>query len=286
MGSKYVTGLGAALKGTSALFLSMAVVGTASAQEAPIEGEPIVVTGSRIPRPDVESNSPVNVIGGEEIKLAVTNETEQLLNALPQAVAGAGAQSNTGNGSATVNLRGLGTVRTLVLQNGRRIVGASQDGVVDLNMIPPSLVARVEVVTGGASAVYGSDAKAGVVNFVMKDDFEGLEIGGSYGISDEGDAARYNLDMTVGGNFADGRGNIVFHGSYYDRAQVKGAAREHALDYLADAVVDGKPVLVPSGNGVPPQGTIFSPQLVGLTDPYGDSIGTAGSFFAPEGWRA
>jgi len=286
MGSKYVTGLGAALKGTSALFLSMAVVGTASAQEAPIEGEPIVVTGSRIPRPDVESNSPVNVIGGEEIKLAVTNETEQLLNALPQAVAGAGAQSNTGNGSATVNLRGLGTVRTLVLQNGRRIVGASQDGVVDLNMIPPSLVARVEVVTGGASAVYGSDAMAGVVNFVMKDDFEGLEIGGSYGISDEGDAARYNLDMTVGGNFADGRGNIVFHGSYYDRAQVKGAAREHALDYLADAVVDGKPVLVPSGNGVTPQGTIFSPQLVGLTDPYGDTIGTAGIFFAPEGWRA
>jgi len=286
MGTRQVASFGAALKGSSALFLSMAMVSTAVAQEAPGEGEAIVVTGSRIPRPDVESNSPVNVIGSEEIKLSVTAETEQLLNALPQAVAGEGAQSNSGDGSATVNLRGLGTVRTLVLQNGRRIVGASQDGVVDLNMIPPSLVARVEVVTGGASAVYGSDAMAGVVNFVMKDDFEGFEVGGSYGISDEGDAARYNLDMTVGGNFADGRGNIVFHGSYYDRAQVKGAARDHATEYLVDAIVDGKPVLIESGNGVTPQGTIFSPQLVGLTDPYGNTIGTAGIFFAPEGWRA
>ena len=286
MVSENAIGFGAALKGTSALFLSMAVVGTATAQEAPSAGESIVVTGSRIPRPDVESNSPVNVIGEEEIKLSVTSETEQLLNALPQAVAGAGAQSNTGNGSATVNLRGLGTVRTLVLQNGRRIVGASQDGVVDLNMIPPSLVSRIEVVTGGASAVYGSDAMAGVVNFVMRDDFEGFEVGGSYGISDEGDAARYNFDMTAGGNFADGRGNVVFHGSYYNRAQVKGAARDHALDYFADAIIDGKPVLVESGNGVTPQGTIFSPELVGLTDPYGNTIGTAGIFFAPEGWRA
>src|SRR5690606_12835847 len=106
-----------------------------------------------------------------------------------------------------------------------------------------------------------------------KDDFEGFEVGGSYGLSDKGDAERYNLELTVGGNFADGRGNIVFHGSYYDRAMVKGAARKHAVEYFADAVVDGKPVLVPAGNGVTPQGTIFSPQLVGLTDPYGTTIG-------------
>ncbi|QIL68334.1 TonB-dependent receptor plug domain-containing protein [Escherichia coli] len=97
------------------------------------------------------------MIGSEEIRQTGTAETEQLLNALPQAVAGSGAQSNAGNGSATVNLRNLGAARTLVLQNGRRIVGASQDGVVDINMIPPSLIERVEVVTGGASAVYGSD---------------------------------------------------------------------------------------------------------------------------------
>lgn len=288
MGTKGVANIRMGLRGGSALLLSMAMMGPVMAQSSAASDDKadIVITGSRIPRPDIESNSPVNVVGQEEIRLAATSETEQLLNALPQAVSGAGAQSNAGNGSATVNLRNLGTVRTLVLQNGRRVVGASQDGVVDLNMIPPSLVQRVEVVTGGASAVYGSDAMAGVVNFVMKDDFEGLEVGGSYGISDEGDAQRYNFDFTAGGNFADGRGNIVFHGSYYDRAQVRGAARDHATVYLADAIVDGKPTLVPAGNGVTPEGTIFSPQLVGLTDPYGTTIGTAGIFFAPEGWRA
>lgn len=246
----------------------------------------IVITGSRIPRPDVVSNSPVNVIGEEEIRLTGTVETEQLLNALPQAVAGAGAQSNGGNLSATVNLRNLGTVRTLVLQNGRRIVGSSPDGVVDLNMIPPTLVKRVEVVTGGASAVYGSDAMAGVVNFVMKNDFEGFEVGGSYTISERGDASRYNIEATVGGNFADGRGNIVFHGSYYDRAMLKGARRDHASLFLVDAVQNGVGVLVPGGNGVTPQGTIFTPALVGRRDQFGNVIGTAGIFFAPEGWRA
>ena len=288
MGVNRVADIRAGLKGGTALLLSMAAIGAANAQSAPAlaDDEAIVVTGSRIPRPDVESNRPVNVIGQEEIRLTAAVETEQLLNALPQAVAGAGAQSNAGNGSATVNLRNLGTVRTLVLQNGRRIVGASQDGVVDLNMIPPSLISRVEVVTGGASAVYGSDAMAGVVNFVTRDDFEGLEIGGSMGISGKGDAKRYNMEFTAGGNFADGRGNLVFHGSYFDRAQVKGSERAHATVYLADAVVNGQPTLIPSGNGVTPQGTIFSPQLVGLRDPYGNTIGTAGIFFAPEGWRA
>lgn len=288
MGIKRIEDVRVGLKCGTALLLSMATMGAANAQvaSAPAEEEAIVITGSRIARPDVESNSPVAVIGQEEIRLSAAVETEQLLNALPQAVAGSGAQSNAGNGSATVNLRNLGTVRTLVLQNGRRIVGASQDGVVDLNMIPPSLISRVEVMTGGASAVYGSDAMAGVVNFVMKDDFEGFEVGGSTGISGKGDAQRYNLELTVGGNFADGRGNMVFHGSYLDRAQVKGSERAHATVFLADAIVNGEPTLIPSGNGVTPQGTIFSPQLVGLKDPYGNTIGTAGIFFAPEGWRA
>lgn len=291
MGMKRVAIARAALKSGAATLVAMATMSVAHAQTAEVDTaeaaeQEIVITGSRIPRPDVDSNSPVNVIGETEIKLSGTVETEQLLNALPQAVAGAGAQSNSGNGSATVNLRNLGTVRTLVLQNGRRIVGATQDGVVDLNMIPPALVERVEVVTGGASAVYGSDAMAGVVNFVMKDDFEGLETGASYGISDEGDAQRYDLNLTVGGNFADDRGNIVFHGSYFDREQVTGAQRDHATVFLADAVQNGVPVLIPSGNGVTPQGTIFTPALVGRRDQFGNTIGTAGIFFAPEGWRA
>ena len=285
---KRVSAIQIALKGSSALLAVALAMGSASAQTEPAseEGEAIVVTGSRIPRPDVDSNSPVNVIGSEEIRQTATMETEQLLNSLPQAVAGAGSQTNAGNSSATVNLRNLGAQRTLVLQNGRRIIGSSQDGVVDLNMIPPSLIERVEVVTGGASAVYGSDAMAGVVNFVTKTDFQGLEIGAQYGISDEGDAARYNFDLTVGGNFADGRGNMVFNANYYDRAQVKGAARAHATVYKVDAVVGGVGVLIPGGNGVTPQGTIFAPALVGKLDQFGNTIGTAGIYFAPEGWRA
>jgi iron complex outermembrane recepter protein len=122
---------------------------TEDAQEAGAPLEQIVVTGSRIPRPDVVSNSPVNVISLEEIQRSAAVETEQVINALPQVVAGFGAQSNNpGNGTATVDLRNLGTVRTLVLMNGRRVVGSSNDGVVDLNMIPPALIERVEVVRG------------------------------------------------------------------------------------------------------------------------------------------
>lgn len=291
---KYKRGARVAFRGSTAIVAAMLAIGSAQAQtlEAPAEsiatdeGADVVVTGSRIPRPDVESNSPVNVISNEEIKKSAVLETEQLLNALPQAVAGSGAQSNAGNGSATVNLRNLGAVRTLVLQNGRRIIGSSQDGVVDLNMIPPSLIERVEVVTGGASAVYGSDAMAGVVNFVTKTDFQGLEIGGQSGISERGDAARYDLNFTVGGNFDDGRGNIVLSGGYYDRAQVTGAARKHSSLYLVDATQNGVGVLVPGGNGVTPQGTIFGTSLVGLKDQFGNTIGASGIFFAPEGWRA
>jgi iron complex outermembrane recepter protein len=293
-----------ALRGSTALAFATIAGGTALAQEttpgdAPVNvaeavagqsassDDAIVVTGSRIPRPDVVSNSPVNVIGEDEIRLTAATETEQLLNNFPQLSAGFGSQSNNpGNGTATLDLRGLGTVRTLVLQNGRRIVGASENGVVDINMIPASLIQRVEVVTGGASAVYGSDAMAGVVNFVMKNDFEGVELSAQAGITERGDSARYNVDLTVGGNFADGRGNIVFYANYFDRAQTLGAARDHAVVSLIDSVQNGVGVLIPGGNGVTPEGTIFTPGLVGRRDQFGNTIGGTGIFFAPEGWRA
>ncbi len=248
----------------------------------------IVVTGSRIPRADVVSNSPVSVISAEEITRSGSKEIEQIINTMPQVVAGFGAQSNNpGNGTATVDLRNLGAVRTLVLLNGRRVVGSTNDGVVDLNMIPPSLVARVEVATGGASAVYGSDAMAGVVNFIMKDDFEGVELGAQYGVTQHGDSARVNIDLTVGTNFADGRGNIVTYLNYFDREQTVGAARDHASRFLVDGLdASGNPILVQGGNAVTPQGTLISPSLVGLLDPNGTRITGTGIFFAPEGWRA
>lgn len=267
---------------------SFASTAVAQSEEQASSVADIVVTGSRIPRPDVVSNSPVSVVSSEEIARSRTGEVEQVLNTLPQVVAGFGAQSNNpGNGTATVDLRNLGAVRTLVLVNGRRVVGSGNDGVVDLNIIPPSLVSRVEVATGGASAVYGSDAMAGVVNFIMKDDFEGAELGVQYGVTQHGDSARVNVDFTVGTNFADGRGNIVGYLNYFDREQTTGAARDYTSEYLVDALdANGNPILVPGGNAVTPQGTLVAPGLVGLKDPFGATITGSGIFFAPEGWRA
>src|SRR5690606_6492574 len=144
----------------------------------------ILVTGSRISRPDLESASPVAVVGAEEIGLqAGSSNIENVLNDLPQVVATTSSTSNNpGGGVATVNLRGLGSARTLVLVDGRRYVSYDVSQIVDLNTVPSALVERVEVLTGGRSAVYGSDAIAGVVNFVLRRDFEGFEVNSQYNI--------------------------------------------------------------------------------------------------------
>ena len=182
----------------------------ALAQEA--ELEQIVVTGSRIARPGVEEASPIASVGSQEIALQGTQNIENVLFTLPQVVATTSSTSNNpGGGVATVNLRNLGSQRTLVLVDGRRFVSYDVNQIVDLNTIPAPLVERIDVVTGGRSAVYGSDAVAGVVNFVMKKNFEGAEFNTSYETSARGDGDRYGIDMTVGGNFADDRGNAVLH---------------------------------------------------------------------------
>ncbi|WP_396595441.1 TonB-dependent receptor plug domain-containing protein [Brevundimonas sp. R86498] len=168
----------------------------------------IVVTGSRIRQPGFEASSPVTSVGAEEIALDQPFSVEELIKDLPVAIPAIGPGVNNGSGGgATINLRGLGTNRTLVLVNGRRVVPFNLAGVVDTNSIPVALIERVDLVTGGASAVYGADAVAGVVNFILKDDFEGVEFQSSWGISEFGDAERRRNDLTVGGNFADGRGN-------------------------------------------------------------------------------
>jgi outer membrane receptor protein involved in Fe transport len=180
--------------------------------------EEVVVTGSRIARSDFTSTSPIATIGAEEFSLSGSVNVEQVLAQLPQTIPGFGGSSNNpGNGTATVNLRGLGAGRTMVLVNGRRWVGYTTGGIVDLNTIPAAMIERVEVVTGGASAVYGSDAMAGVVNFIMKRDFEGVEISAQFDTTSESDGERYTVDMLVGGNFADGRGNATFHAGYLNR---------------------------------------------------------------------
>ncbi|MGV6821168.1 MAG: TonB-dependent receptor domain-containing protein [Parvularcula sp.] len=182
----------------------------------------IVVTGTKIVGGNITSSSPITTVGQADIELSNTVNAEQFLNQLPQTIPGFDSTSNNpGLGEATVNLRGLGSVRTLVLVNGRRYVSSNQNpGVVDLNTIPAALVEQVDILTGGASATYGSDAMAGVVNFILKDDFEGFDLDTSYEMTEEGDGEIFNTSLTMGGNFAGGRGNAVLSIGYTDRQPV------------------------------------------------------------------
>lgn len=170
----------AALLATS-LFGGMAVADAAMAQDDALVEE-IVITGTRIRSANVESVSPIVQIGGEEFASRGTTRTEDLVNALPQVFAAQGAAaSNEATGTAQVDLRGLTPSRTLVLVNGRRLpYGSPKSTPSDLNQVPAALIKNVEVLTGGASAVYGSDAIAGVVNFKLLDNFEGIKLSANF----------------------------------------------------------------------------------------------------------
>ena len=224
-------------------------------------GETIVVTGSRIARPDLGSSSPLVVVGQEEFSLSGAINVESVLNVLPQVIPGETSFSNNpGEGVATIDLRGLGEERTLVLVNGRRYIFYDVAQVVDVNNIPTFLLDRVDVVTGGASAVYGSDAIAGVVNFVMRRDFEGAEIGAVYRISERGDGERIDFNIALGSNFADDRGNILAYVTYYDRKSIYQDARRFSRTALVDDVDEaGRPVLVAGGTSVVPGGRVTIP---------------------------
>jgi outer membrane receptor protein involved in Fe transport len=224
----------------STFFCGAALASPALAQGAPEGEELIIVTGSRIAQPELSSATPLTVLGAEEIKASGVTRIEDLVNALPQVFAGQNSNvSNGATGIATVDLRGLGSPRTLVLINNRRLVpGDPRTPVADLNFIPSALVQRIEVLTGGASSVYGSDAVAGVVNFVMDTEFEGLRIDGQYGFyqhNNDGDpralaanAARnfgapegntvggdqYEITAAIGLVSPDGRGHISAYAGY------------------------------------------------------------------------
>ena len=165
---------------TAFVGLGLAFAAPAFAQDAPVQE--VVVTGSRIPQPNLTAISPITSVTAAEVKLEGTTRVEDLLNNLPQVFAAQGSTvSNGSNGTATVDLRGLGSTRTLVLIDGKRVVpGDPGDPSVDLNFIPAQLIDRVEVDTGGASAVYGSDAISGVVNFIMKKNFTGVQLDAQY----------------------------------------------------------------------------------------------------------
>ncbi|HEV2079608.1 MAG TPA: TonB-dependent receptor plug domain-containing protein, partial [Allosphingosinicella sp.] len=198
----------------------------------------IIVTGSRIRRRDLESTSPLTVVQDEEFQLSGATNVEQVINTLPQVLPGVtGFSNNPGNGAVTLNLRNLGATRTLVLVNGRRFMFFDVAQVVDLNTIPQFLIESVDVVTGGASAVYGSDAVAGVVNFRLRDDLEGIHLGAQYSITEEGDGARKSLDLALGAPMADGRGNVTAFANYTKRESVFQGERNFSRFAAQDACI-------------------------------------------------
>ena len=195
--------------------------GCAPAESSPTADDSIVVTGSRIRRPDLESASPVAVVDAQQIQSQGIVNTQDLLQKLPQVGIPGLSRTNSnfltsGNGVATINLRNLGDSRTLVLVNGRRFVpGVAGTSIVDVNNIPADFVERIEVVTGGASAIYGSDAIAGVVNYVLKTDMQGITARAQYGLTSRGDNPNYTASITGGTKFgSDGQGSIILNGTY------------------------------------------------------------------------
>ena len=235
---------------------------TTSAYAQDDDGDEIIVTGSRIAKQDFTSNSPVATIDALQFERTGAINTENLLNTLPQTVPGLDRTSNNpGNGTATVDLRGLGSNRTLVLVNGRRAMVNGSNGVVDINTIAPSMIQNVEVLTGGASSVYGADAVAGVVNFILKDDFEGFEGNAGYQMTEHGDAGTFSLDATIGANTADGRGNATINMGYTDRDSLFQGDRDFANTALFDnGAGDG---LEPGGSSGVPGTAIFNGGFLG-----------------------
>ena len=180
-----------------------------------VQAQTIEITGTRIRSADLVSNSPVSTVTAAELNALQPAAVEEVIKNLPVAVPAMGPGMNNGStGGARIDLRGLGAgsssaPRTLVLLNGRRLVPFDRFGYVDTNTIPLALLDRVELVTGGASAVYGADAVAGVVNFITRRQFSGVELSGSYGVSGEGDAKRWRTDLAMGSSLADGRGSVM-----------------------------------------------------------------------------
>lgn len=196
----------------------------------------IVITGSRIQRRDLTSSSPIAVVSAEEFQLTGAINVEQVINTLPQAVPGTtGFSNNPGSGAATLNLRNLGATRTLVLVNGRRRMSYDTNQVVDLNTIPQFMLQNVEVLTGGQSATYGSDAIADVVNFNLRQDLEGAIIGGQYALTEQGNGARYDVNFAIGSKFADNKGSVTVYANYTRRESIFQDARDFSRNAAGTA---------------------------------------------------
>ena len=284
---------------------------TSATGEPVEESADIVVTGSRIPQPNLTSASPVTVLTSTEIKLQGTTRTEDLINSLPQSFAAQGSNiSNGATGTATVDLRNLGSARTLVLINGRRLMpGDPRQPVADLNFIPASLVKRVDVLTGGASSVYGADAVAGVVNFIMDTTFTGLRIDGQASVFNHNNNANSDIseaidargfprpkgmstnggamDISVafGTGFDDNRGHIMAYATYRKQNPILESTRDYSACSLnANSAADFAMTLgrrfTCGGSGTSANGTFqqFDPVTFAFRGNF--QVGPGGTFIA------
>jgi outer membrane receptor protein involved in Fe transport len=250
---------------TRASLLAMLASSAALGQEAQPQSTPsdskleeIVVTGSRISRADFSSTSPIVTFGEEAITQTGTVNIENALNQLPQFVQGQ-TQSTIGAvalaGRASLNLRGLGETRNLVLLDGRRLPLSNANAVVDVNLIPQFILQGVETITGGASAVYGSDAMSGVVNFKSKSDVDGVQLDIRSGISDRGDANTTDVGITAGFAIDGGRGNVLLSAGYTDREELFGKERDfYQLGVLSSFIAQG--TFIPSPTNLPTQAAV------------------------------
>ncbi|PVX28191.1 TonB-dependent receptor [Sphingomonas pokkalii] len=280
---------------------------TASAQKPQAEGEAILVTGSRIRQPNLESTSPITSISGEEFFETGQISVGDVLNDLPQLRNTYSQQNSTRflgtRGLNLLDLRGLGSQRTLVLVNGRRHVAGDilVNGVSpDINTIPTDLIQSVDIRTGGRSSVYGSDAIAGVVNFILKQDYDGIQLRGQAGANlDYKDAGNQYLSALIGKNFAEGRGNVALNVEYAHQSAYFGSGRPNLRQNDGFVVTDTDPAgSINGSDGIPDRtfyrdirsATISTGGQLGFTSPTGacgrdaaNAAFTCAFLFQPDG---
>lgn len=237
LASTIVAGLG---------FAAPAFAQTAAATEEKA-AEVVVVTGTRISAPGVQSASPITSIGGAELQLNQVAEAEKLLRSLPSTIPGDGENVNNGTaGVTTVNMRGLGSQRNLVLMDGKRMTPYNINGRVDVSTVPQAMLERVDILTGGASTVYGSDAMSGVINFVLKKDFEGIEVDLKRSITGDNDGQIVTASVALGANLDDGRGNVALSMNWTQRDAVTLAQRPFGLVGVASSTGAGRAGTLPA----------------------------------------
>jgi iron complex outermembrane recepter protein len=216
-------------------------VGAASAQTTTPDpkAEVVVVTGSRIATASNRAISPVRVITADAIRDTGEVNIDEILKTQNQFLPSNGATTNPtlleSHGASTLDLRGLGQNRTLVLINGQRATPNGFRNSADVNTIPSAMIARIDTLTGGAAAVYGADAVAGVVNYILRDSYEGLEVTATGNISEQGDGQSYSVGITGGRNFFDDKANLVLHLGYTDRGGINREDRSWAIPEVNDA---------------------------------------------------